>query len=85
MIDNVVRIKDIALKAGVSTGTVDRVIHNRGRVSKKVEEDILKILREMNYEPNLMARALGSHRVYTLAALIPDPATDLFGTHQSQG
>ncbi|NND08256.1 MAG: LacI family DNA-binding transcriptional regulator [Saprospiraceae bacterium] len=28
-----IRIKDIALKAGVSVGTVDRVIHKRGRVS----------------------------------------------------
>lgn len=78
MINNIVRIKDIAIKAGVSTGTVDRVIHNRGRVSKKVKEDVLKILDEMNYEPNLMARALGSHKVYNLAALIPDPFSDSF-------
>lgn len=78
MINNIVRIKDIAIKAGVSTGTVDRVIHNRGRVSKKVKEDVLKILNEMNYEPNLMARALGSYKVYNLAALIPDPLTDSF-------
>src|SRR4051794_3050998 len=78
MINNIVRIKDIAIKAGVSTGTVDRVIHNRGSVSKKVKKDILKILNEMNYEPNLMARALGSHKVYNLAALIPDPKSDSF-------
>ncbi|WP_018616866.1 substrate-binding domain-containing protein [Segetibacter koreensis] len=78
MINNIVRIKDIAKKAGVSTGTVDRVIHDRGRVSKKVKEDVLKILEEMNYEPNLMARALGSHKVYLLAALIPNPLTDSF-------
>lgn len=78
MINNIVRIKDIAKKAGVSAGTVDRVIHNRGRVSEKVKEDVLKILNEMNYEPNLMARALGSYKVYNLAALIPDPLTDSF-------
>lgn len=78
MLNNIVRIKDIAKKAGVSTGTVDRVIHNRGRVSKKVKEDVLKILHEMNYEPNLMARALGSHKVYIIAALIPDPVSDSF-------
>jgi LacI family transcriptional regulator len=78
MINNIVRIKDIAIKAGVSTGTVDRVIHDRGRVSKKVKEDVLKILNEMNYEPNMMARALGSHKVYNLAALIPDPKSDSF-------
>ncbi len=78
MINNIARIKDIAKKAGVSAGTVDRVIHNRGRVSKKVKEDVLKILNEMNYEPNLMARALGSRKVYNIAALIPDPLSDSF-------
>ncbi len=71
-----VRIKDIALKAKVSTGTVDRVLHNRGRVSEKVRDNVLKIIAEMNYEPNLMARALGSNKVYRLAALIPDHGFD---------
>ncbi|MCW3106567.1 MAG: LacI family transcriptional regulator [Segetibacter sp.] len=85
MINNIVRIKDIAIKAGVSTGTVDRVIHNRGRVSKKVKEDVLKILNEMNYEPNLMARALGSHKVYRLAALIPNPTSDSFWAAPKSG
>jgi LacI family transcriptional regulator len=85
MINNIVRIKDIAIKAGVSTGTVDRVIHNRGRVSKKVKEDVLKILNEMNYEPNLMARALSSHKVYKLAALIPDPTKDSFWNAPKSG
>ena len=72
----VVRIKDIALKAGVSTGTVDRVLHNRGRVAPDVEKRVLKILAEMNYEPNFIARALGSKKIYHIAALIPDPACD---------
>ncbi|MEJ7677168.1 MAG: substrate-binding domain-containing protein [Segetibacter sp.] len=85
MINNTVRIKDIAKKAGVSAGTVDRVIHNRGRVSKKVKEDVLKILNEMNYEPNLMARALGSRKVYNLAALIPDPSSDSFWNAPKSG
>ncbi|RYE20651.1 MAG: LacI family transcriptional regulator, partial [Sphingobacteriaceae bacterium] len=51
-----VRIKDIALKANVSTGTVDRVLHNRGNVNEKVKEKVLKIINEMNYEPNFIAR-----------------------------
>jgi len=49
----VIRIKDVALKANVSTGTVDRVIHNRGRVAKDVKERVLKIIKKLNYEPNL--------------------------------
>jgi len=73
-----IRIKDIAAKAGVSTGTVDRVIHNRGRVSEVVKEKVLKIIEEMNYQPNLMARALGSNKVYHLAVLIPDHKIDSY-------
>ncbi|QEM10702.1 substrate-binding domain-containing protein [Mucilaginibacter rubeus] len=78
MKNKIVRIKDIAEKAKVSTGTVDRVLHKRGRVSKKVEERILKILDEMDYEPNLMARALGSNKTYQIAALIPDHKSDSY-------
>lgn len=78
MSNKIVRIKDIALKANVSTGTVDRVLHERGRVSEDVKERILKIIKEMNYEPNLMARALGSSKRYNFAALIPDEQYDSY-------
>jgi len=71
-----VRIKDIAEKAGVSTGTVDRVLHKRGKVAPDVERRVLQVLNDMNYEPNLIARALGSNKSYRIAALIPDPAYD---------
>jgi LacI family transcriptional regulator len=79
------RIKDIAIKAGVSTGTVDRVIHNRGRVAPDVQKRVLEILEEMNYEPNLIARALGSKKEYHIAALIPDPACDSYWLEPKQG
>lgn len=73
-----IRIKDIAIKANVSTGTVDRVLHNRGNVNEKVREKVLKIISEMKYEPNFIARALGSNKTYHLAALIPDYAYDSY-------
>lgn len=76
MENKLVRIKDIAEKANVSTGTVDRVLHNRGRVSADVKERIQKIITEMNYEPNYSARALGSNKIYSVAALIPDYTYD---------
>jgi LacI family transcriptional regulator len=75
---NVVRIKDIAEKAQVSTGTVDRVIHNRGRVAKEVREKVLQIIEELDYKPNMIARTLKSNRTYKLAALIPDPQIDSY-------
>lgn len=73
-----IRIKDIALKANVSTGTVDRVLHGRGIVSEKVREKILKIIDEMNYQPNFMARALGSKKEYHFAVLIGDSRYDSY-------
>lgn len=73
-----VRIKDIAEKAGVSTGTVDRVIHDRGRVSADVKERVLAIIKEMNYEPNYNARALGLNKTYVVAVLVPDYAYDSY-------
>ena len=72
----VVRIKDIAEKANVSTGTVDRVLHNRGRVAEDVRQRVLKIAEELNYTPNILARALVNNKTYHLAALLPDPAVD---------
>jgi len=51
-------IKDIAERAGVSIGTVDRVLHNRGRCSEATREKVLAIAHELNYSPNLNARRL---------------------------
>ncbi|WP_432714666.1 LacI family DNA-binding transcriptional regulator [Pedobacter sp.] len=76
MKDKNIRIIDIAIKAKVSAGTVDRVLHNRGKVSAKVQEKVLTIIKEMGYEPNMMARALGSKKTYRIAALIPDEVYD---------
>ncbi|UOQ51844.1 LacI family DNA-binding transcriptional regulator [Hymenobacter cellulosivorans] len=73
---NAVRIKDIAAKANVSVGTVDRVLHNRGRVAEDVRQKVLLMMKEMEYEPNMIARTLGSNRTYQLAVLQPDHTLD---------
>ncbi|MEA1875290.1 MAG: LacI family DNA-binding transcriptional regulator [Bacteroidota bacterium] len=65
------RIKDIAEKAGVSTGTVDRVIHKRGEVSPGTRKKILDIIEELNYHPNFLASTLASRRNYHFAVLMP--------------
>ncbi|MCE7040688.1 substrate-binding domain-containing protein [Dyadobacter sp. CY312] len=74
----IIRIKDIAERAGTSKGTVDRVLHNRGRVADDVRERILEIIKELNYEPNRIAQSLKSQRTYNIAALIPDPNEDSY-------
>jgi len=67
-----IRIKDIASLAGVSEGTVDRVLHNRGDVSAKSLEAVNKVLEEMNYTPNLFARSLASKKQYRFVSIIPE-------------
>ncbi|GAA4292770.1 LacI family DNA-binding transcriptional regulator [Aestuariibaculum suncheonense] len=69
-------IKDIAQLAGVSKGTVDRVIHKRGKVSEKALEKVNKVLAEIDYQPNLMARSLKNNKDYHLCALLPNPDID---------
>lgn len=50
-------IETIAKLAGVSRGTVDRVIHNRGRVKPETLEQVLAAMRELHYEPSSLGRA----------------------------
>jgi LacI family transcriptional regulator len=73
-----VGVKEIARRARVSIGTVDRVLHNRTGVSIKTKERILAIIEELNYQPNILARRLASKKVLTIAVLIPSasPETD---------
>lgn len=66
------RIKDIAKLAGVSIGTVDRVLHNRGEVSEQTRQKISRILKETNYSPNIVAKALKSKKNYHLVILLPE-------------
>ena len=64
-------IKKIAEKAGVSIGTVDRVIHNRGFVSNKTETRVKQAIEELNYTPNIFARQLKLSRLFTFGVLMP--------------
>lgn len=57
--------------AGVSAGTVDRVLHNRGDASKASTEKVQKVLEEIDYRPNMFAIGLAAKRRYTIVCLIP--------------
>lgn len=66
-----IRIKDIAELAGVSAGTVDRVLHNRGDVSESSRKVIEDALRKMNYRPNIHVSALSLKKKYKFVIAIP--------------
>ena len=46
-----ITIKEIAKEAGVSIGTVDRVLHNRGRVSREAQEKVNAVVEKAGYKP----------------------------------
>ncbi|MBN2442121.1 MAG: LacI family DNA-binding transcriptional regulator [Spirochaetales bacterium] len=72
----VMTIKDIAELAKVSIGTVDRAIHNRGRVAKTTVLKIKKIIDEVGYKPNMFASRLSRAKQFTFAVLMPKKTQD---------
>lgn len=80
-----ITIKEIAEKANVSPGTVDRVLHNRGEVSKKTRDKILQIISDGQYEPNIFARNLVLNKTYPVAALLPQHREDDYWASQEKG
>ena len=80
-----IRIKDIALRAGVSVGTVDRVLHNRPNVSKKSLDKVNKALEEMDYQPNMYASALAYNKTYTFYCLLPKHESEAYWEEIEEG
>ncbi len=83
--DQKIRIKDIAARAGVSVGTVDRVLHNRPNVSAPAREKVEKALKEMNYQPNMYASALAYNRSYTFHLIMPKHASEAYWEEIEEG
>jgi LacI family transcriptional regulator len=80
------RLKDIADLANVSIGTVDRVLHDRGRVAADTKEKVLRIAKEIGYQPNIHASILsGSSRSYRLCCLVPTNGMDPFWDQVHEG
>ena len=80
-----IRIKDIAERAGVSVGTVDRVLHGRPSVSSKAMEKVKKALEEMDYQPNMYASALAHNKSYTFYSLIPKHESEAYWEEVEEG
>jgi LacI family transcriptional regulator len=71
-------IKDIAELADVSKGTVDRVLHKRGKVSQIALDKINAVLDKIDYQPNLIARNLKNTKIYRICILLPNPKEDSY-------
>ncbi|MFC5530542.1 LacI family DNA-binding transcriptional regulator [Cohnella yongneupensis] len=65
-------IKDIAAKANVSTATVSYVLNGTRNVKQNTKERVLRVIEEMNYKPNDIAKSLKSQRTNTIGVIAED-------------
>lgn len=76
-----VSLKDVAARVGVSATLVSYVINNKekeGRVGKEMAKKIKKAARDMNYQPNLIARSLKFGRTKTIGLIVADISNPFF-------
>ncbi len=79
---------DVARLAGVSHQTVSRVLHDSPNVREETRERVLSAIRQLDYRPNSMARALATGRSKTLGVVSSDttqygPASTVLGIEQA--
>lgn len=67
----VITIKDLAELANVSKGTVSRVINGNPGVGAETRKRILKLIKDLDYQPNISARGLAAKRSYNIGMIIP--------------
>ncbi|CAN5644083.1 LacI family DNA-binding transcriptional regulator [soil metagenome] len=67
-----VRLKDIAQDLGVSVVTVSKVLRGNTDISDETRKRVLKRMKELNYQPNMIARGLATGRSYTVGLVVPD-------------
>ena len=73
-----VTIEDVAAKAKVSVNTVSRALNHKDGVSEATRARIIKIAREMNYRPNILARSMRQDRSNFIGVLVLDIGNSVF-------
>lgn len=71
-------IKDIAKASGVSTASVSRVLNDEGNTSQELKDKVMSVVRELNYQPNAVARSLKLKHTHTIGVIIPDISNSYF-------
>lgn len=71
-------IKEVALKAGVSTATVSYVLNNTRPISEEVKKRVRKAAQELDYQPSTLARSLRKNKTFTIGIIIPDNRNPYF-------
>lgn len=74
----VATIKEIAALARVSTATVSHVLNETAYVSPKLRQRVMKVVRDLNYHPNIVARSLRTQKSRTVGMIVPNIANPFF-------
>lgn len=69
--DNMPNIKDVAARAGVGIATVSRVVNGTGPVKKETREKIERVIKELGYKPNEIARSMINQKTKMIAFVVP--------------
>lgn len=76
---HMIRLKDIAAKAGVSIMTVSKVMRNAKDVSTATRVRVHRIASDMGYVPNSMAQSMRTRSTKLLGLVIPSITNPIFG------
>lgn len=71
-------IKDVATLANVSPSTVSRVISGHAYVDEKTKARVLEAIAELDYQPNVLAKALKEGYTGTIALVVPNIQNQIF-------
>src|ERR1035441_10511661 len=67
-----VRLKDIARDLNVSVMTVSKVVRGCADVGAETRGRVLARIKELNYQPNWVARSLAARRPFMIGLIVPD-------------
>ena len=67
-----VRMKDIARDLGVSTVTVSKALRGNPDIGEATRARVLARMKELNYQPNMLARGLASGQTFAVGLVVPD-------------
>ena len=79
-----VTIVDVAAEAGVSFGTVSRVINNDIHVKEETRQRVLKAMRQLKFVANRQARSLAGGKSNSIGVLVPDLANFIYHSPDCQ-
>lgn len=67
-----ITIRSVAEEAGVSIGTVSKVINDSGKISENTRKKVFQAMRKLNYKPDAAAASLRGKRTKLIGLLVPD-------------